>query len=160
MAQLAIEVRTPSVDSSSSIDGSGKATFLLANLNVCEVYTIHAHFLRRAKNAKLPRTPNDQLFQISDCSRESSSCAVHDIVNLKLVEFQRSEEITLICDGCFTEAHFVTAIRSETVDCSFDSESERVAVTATNLDYFIEDFLNPGGFIDHQLASENAISQS
>lgn len=129
-------------------------------MNVGEVDTIHAHFLRRAKNAKLSCTPNDQLFQVSDRCRESSSCAVHDIVNLELVEFQWSEEITLICDRCLTEAHFVTAIRSETVDCSFDSESERMAVTATNLDYFIKDFLNPSGFIDHQLASENAITKS
>ena len=54
----------------------------------------------------------------------------------------------------------MTTIRSETVDSAFDCEGERMAVTATYLDYFIKDFLNPGGFIDHQLASENAISQS
>ena len=66
MAKLAIEVWTPGVDCSSSIDGSGKATLLLADLNVGEVNTIHAHFLRRAKNAKLSRTPNNQLLQVSD----------------------------------------------------------------------------------------------
>ena len=54
---------------------------LLINLNISEVYAIHANFLRRAEYSKLARAPDNELILIGNRCREASSCHMNDIVN-------------------------------------------------------------------------------
>ena len=115
LAELSIEIRSPGIEGSFLVNRCCKARLRLADLNVFEVDTVHADFLGSAEHSELACTPHDQLVQVSDRSRETTCSTVHYIVDLKLIQFQRSEEIVLNCLRVVSKSHLMTAILAKTI---------------------------------------------
>ena len=77
MTELAIEVWSPSKESTLIIDSCRETRLLGAHLDISEEDTLHTDLLRRAEYTKLPRTPYDELMLISYGCRKPACRRMH-----------------------------------------------------------------------------------
>ena len=76
---------------------------------------------------------------------------MHYIVDLKLIQFQRSEEIVLNCLWVVSKSHLMTAILAKTIQSAPYSEHKSVPITTAHLLDLIEDVLHSSRFIHDDL---------
>ena len=92
-------------------------------MNIREVDAVHADFLRGAKHTELASAPDDQLVLVRDRSREPTSSCMHDVMDVKLLEFERRVEVVLDGLGRLAQSHLVPPIRAETVQAALDRQN-------------------------------------
>ena len=133
LSKLTIMIRSPCVNVTFFIYCSRCRIVKFTNDNLGKIYSIHAHFLRSAKDAKCTRAPHNDLLHVSYGCWKSSSSNARYVMNFELFEFYWRIEIRYRCTIRFTETHLLSPVRTHSIYLTLICEIQGVQVSSTHL---------------------------